>query len=963
MYRHLFALFVLSSLWSCSPKNTSLAEKVNPFIGTGGHGHTYPGAAAPFGFMQLSPDTRLDGWDGCGGYHYSDSVIYGFSHSHLSGTGISDYGDVLIMPFTGPSRFNNGALKGVDNGYASRFNHQNESAHAGYYKVLLDDYNIEVELSASDRSGMHHYRFNTRDTAAIIIDLEHRDQLLDHSLKLVDEQHIQGYRISKAWAQKQFLYFDLALSQPSQSAQFNSDTTKLILRFNAIDELLIKTGISAVSTEGALANRESEIPHWDFHQLKAETEEKWNKELAKIRVEMNSAEEEQIFYTAAYHSYLNPNIFKDSDGKYRGTDLKIHQSENHVPYTVFSLWDTYRATHPLFTITQVERSKAFIRTFLDQYQKGGKLPMWELAGNYTGCMIGYHAVPVIVDAYMKGIVDFDANLALEAMLSTANADELGKAYWEAYGYMASDEEHESVSKNLEYAYNDWCIAVFARALGKDSIYRHFIQRAQNYQNIFDPATGFMRAKRKQMFLEPFDPAEVNFNFTEANAWQYSFYVPHDVEGLIKLHGGKNNLAQKLDELFTAEATTSGRKQADITGLIGQYAHGNEPSHHMAYLYNYVDASSKSQLMVRRLLKEMYRNEPDGLIGNEDCGQMSSWYVLSALGFYPLNPGSPEYAIGSPLVKSAQIKLENGKAFNVKVLNQGADNPYIQSISWQGEPYTKAWISHDMIMSGGELSFTMGPKPGPVLQAPKSAIEEELVTAVPYIIKESENFRDSLVLRLACAEPDAKIYYSLRGNRVDSNSTLYEEPIVLRNNSMIYAIAKSANQKRSKMIGSVFVKLKTNRSVVYSEKPDPQYAGEGDFSLFDGHRGGSDFRTGTWQAWQGKNLELEIDLGSKGETVSEISTSHIQDIKSWIFLPKEVRFYGAFKADEYEFLGAVKPMLADTVYGAELEKLRLNISARKLHKIRIEIEAYGPLPKWHISAGEASWMFMDEVFIR
>jgi len=963
MIRKILGACLLLGTVACSKKESSLAEKVNPFIGTGGHGHTYPGASSPFGFMQLSPDTRLEGWDGCGAYHYSDSIIYGFSHTHLSGTGISDYGDVLFMPFTGEGHFNNGAVKGVDAGYASRFSHQDEAAHAGYYKVLLKDYAIQVELSASDRSGLQVYRFPADESAGIIIDLEHRDQLLDYHLEVLDNKRIRGYRISKAWAQKQYLYFDTELSQKIESFKYNSDSTKLMLFFASADEILVKTGISAVSMAGALANRKAEIPHWDFKKLKAETEAKWNTELGKIKVEMNTAEEEQIFYTAAYHSYLNPNIFEDVDGQYRGTDLEIHQASDHTPYTVFSLWDTYRATHPLFTITQRERSQDFIRTFLDQYQKGGKIPMWELAGNYTGCMIGYHAVPVIADAYAKGIRDFDQDLALEAMLSTANAEDLGKPYWDAFGYMSSDEEHESVSKNLEYAYDDWCIAQYAKALGQDSVYRHYLRKAQNYKNIFDPESGFMRPKRKQMFTEPFDPAEVNFNFTEANSWQYSFYVPQDVSGLIALHGGPSALERKLDELFSAQEETSGRQQADITGLVGQYAHGNEPSHHMAYLYNYVDAPQKTQAMVRRLLKEMYANAPDGLIGNEDCGQMSSWYVLSALGFYPLNPGSTQYTIGSPLLKSAEIKLENGNLFKISCENQSAQNPYIQSISWNGESYTKGWIEHDMIMAGGELHFVMGPKPGAKLKAPTSAINEELCTPVPFIKKENEVFKDSLVLSLLCADPEAKIYYSLRGNQVDTNSSLYTEPIILRNNSMVYAMAKAPGKRASKLAGTVFVKLKTNRSVSYNVNPDPQYTAAGASSLIDNIYGGDDFRTGNWQGWQGKDLELIVDLGPEGENIGAVSASFMQDIKSWIFMPKEVRFYTSRDGEKYELVGSDRSETADTSFGLFKDKYRCNFSRRRAYFIKIEIDHYGPLPEGHISAGEPSWLFMDEIFIR
>lgn len=957
MRKTLMGLFALSIMACSKPEKPALW--VNPFIGTGGHGHTYPGVSAPFGFMQLSPDTRLDGWDGCGGYHYSDSVIYGFSHTHLSGTGISDYGDLLIMPFTGKGHFNNGAELGPEKGYASHFSHAKEEAHAGYYRVVLDDYQIEVELSALAHSGMHAYHYPSSPKKGLIIDLEHRDQLIDYSLKQVDSLSFSGHRISKAWAQEQHFYFHLELSYPPYEIVYNADSTKLMLFVDPSD-LQVKVGTSAVSAEGARKNLKAEMPGWNFAEVRQESENLWNMELGAIRAEFENEERRSIFYTALYHSYLNPNIFADVDGQYRGTDLRVHQAEGFNPHTVFSLWDTYRATHPLFTITQRQRTVDFIRTFLDQYEKGGQLPMWELCANYTGCMIGYHSVPVIVDAYAKGIRDFDTDLALEAMLSTANADELGKSFWRNQGYMASNEEHESVSKNLEYAYNDWCIAQFAKELGDSLNYQKFMASAQQYQNSFDPESGFMRAKRNQMFVAPFNPSEVNFNFTEANSWQYSFYVPHDVSGLIALHGGPQALEAKLDALFEAEEATAGRHQADITGLIGQYAHGNEPSHHMAYLYNYVKASHKSQAMVRRILNEMYSNQPDGLIGNEDCGQMSSWYVLSALGYYPVNPGSTQYALGSPSVKEAEIRLENGRSFKISCKNQSPENVYIQQIRWNGDFYAKSWIEHDMIMSGGHLEFEMGPRPGVILAPAESAIQEELVSPIPYLKMEQVEFRDSLVLQLLCADTAARILYKI------PEASLFMEhtglPLILTEDIKLELYAKSPGKKPSPHAFAEVYRLRTNRMLSYSVPYDPQYSAGGPSALLDGFQGGDEFRTGAWQGWQGQSPILEIDLGEEGERVYKLSSSHIQDTKSWIFMPRVVRYYYADEDGEKQFLGAVKSSTPDSIGGVQLEEFELTFPARQTTKIWVEYEAYGSLPDWHISAGEASWLFIDEVRI-
>ncbi|MBN2571646.1 MAG: GH92 family glycosyl hydrolase, partial [Ignavibacteriales bacterium] len=591
--------FLLSGLYCQTENSMNFTDYVNPFLGTGGHGHTYPGASLPFGMIQLSPDTRLEGWDGCSGYHYSDSVIYGFTHTHLSGTGVLDYGDILLMPTIGKVNFGNGFVSGHKNGYSSKFSHNNERAKPGYYSVILDDYGINVELTVTERAGMHKYIFPKSDNANIILDLVHRDLVLDSYLEIYSSTEIGGYRISKEWAEEQHIYFVIQFSKPFSSYLFEdqsiiinevkSNNIKCGFIFYTEDkeEILIKIGISSVSIEGARKNLLSEIPDWDFEKIVSEAENKWNDELDKIEIETNNEEDKTIFYTALYHTFLVPNIFCDVDGNYRGRDLKIHQTNNFGNYTVFSLWDTYRAVHPLFTLLQQKRTNDFVKTFISQFEQGGRLPIWELAANETFCMIGYHSIPVIVDAYIKGIRDYDVEKIYEAMIHSAEQIDFGVKFYKKYGYIPASEEAESVSKTLEYAYDDWCLAQLAKRLGKADDYKFYIQRAQYYKNIFDKTTGFMRAKMDARWFSPFDPLEVNYNYTEANSWQYSFYVPQDITGLLNIVGGKENFISKLDEMFTTESKTTGREQADITGLIGQYAHGNEPSHHIAYLYNFV----------------------------------------------------------------------------------------------------------------------------------------------------------------------------------------------------------------------------------------------------------------------------------------------------------------------------------------------------------------------------------------
>lgn len=623
------------------PRNIdpNLLSYVNPFIGTGGHGHTFPGATVPFGMVQLSPDTRMEGWDGCGGYHYSDSIIHGFSHTHLSGTGVPDYADLLITPVCGTYPSVPSYLSGAT--YGSRFDHKTEGASPGRYEVHLIDGNIDVILTATQRAGIHKYNFKGKGKRYIVLDLDYRDKVLDAGFTINGKQEITGYRKSEGWAKLQHFYFALKSSVPFIKAEQITSEGKhlLVLHFDKkVTQIELRVGISAVDEEGARKNLLHETEGLGFDKLTDNAKNSWQIELSKIQVESNNLTQKTIFYTALYHTMMAPNIFSDVDGRYRGRDFQIHTIEQKIPqYTVFSLWDTYRATHPLFTIIDQKRTNAFIHTFLRQYKQGKDLPVWELAGNETECMIGFHSASVIADAYVKGINNFPTEEALKAMIFTSNINEYGKTLFRDYGLISSDWESESVSKALEYSYDHWCIAQMARALGKTEIAATHDRLGLNFINHFDPNSKFMRARRGAQWVYPFNPTEVNFNYTEANSWQYSLYAPQQPNLLTNLIGGKKALSAWLDQLFSTSSSLSGREQADITGLIGQYAHGNEPSHHMAYMYNYSATPWKTQVYVDSIQRSMYHNAPDGLSGNEDCGQMSAWYVLSALGFYPLLP--------------------------------------------------------------------------------------------------------------------------------------------------------------------------------------------------------------------------------------------------------------------------------------------------------------------------------------
>ncbi|MGB1309030.1 MAG: GH92 family glycosyl hydrolase, partial [Oceanihabitans sp.] len=828
MYNKLATLFILSLLFSSCKKqiNTEPAQKnkplisyVNPFIGTGGHGHTYPGASLPFGMMQLSPDTRLDGWDGCSGYHYSDDYIYGFSHTHLSGTGVSDYGDILLMP-TNEINFNNGS--DGKKGYKAHFSHANEIAEPGYYKVHLDTTDIDVELTVSKRSGMHKYQFPSANNQVVILDLEHRDETIDFKFEQHDKYTLSGYRFSKAWATKQMLFYHIEFSHKIRKPHYNNMKKASIIALEFInpknEPVYVKIGISAVDEAGAKQNLEEEIGEQSFEQVKKTAQDFWEKQLEKIVVEDKNEDNKTNFYTSMYHVALAPNLYQDVDGRYRGMDLEIHKTKDFDYYTVFSLWDTYRAAHPLYTIIDQDKTNDFINTFLAKYDEGGIMPIWDLSANYTGCMIGYHAVPVIADAYLKGIKNYDAEKALQAMKHSATRDKLGLKSYKEFGFIPVEEESESVSKTLEYAYDDWTIAQMAKALNKANDYKIYTERAQYYKNVFDPESQFMRGRFRNTWFAPFDPYEVNFNYTEANAWQYSYYVPQDISGFIKLLGGKDKLEAHLDKLFVAEDETSGRHQVDITGLIGQYAHGNEPSHHMAYLYNFVNKPHKTQEKVHQILIDLYQNAPDGISGNEDCGQMSAWYVFSSMGFYPVTPGSNQYIIGKPLFDKTTINLESGKQFTITSDNLSDTNKYIEYVYLNGEKLERTFITHDEIINGGTLEFHMtdnpaiwGTREG---QEPKTEIQEHLIVPAPFIAKGDVAFKGKTEVVIENADVEASIFYSINNEKFKE----YKTAFTISEASKL-AMYSEKNGIKSATIETQFYKIDPNISI----KLETEYA--------------------------------------------------------------------------------------------------------------------------------------------
>lgn len=724
------------SLISCTSSNQSNNEinyshLVNPFIGTDYTGNTYPGAQAPFGMVQLSPDNGLPGWDRIAGYFYPDSTIAGFSHTHLSGTGAGDLYDISFMPVTLPYKEAEAPL-----GIYSKFSHNDEKASAGYYQVRLTDYNINVELTATERCGIQQYTFPKAE-AAIFLNLKKAmnwDFTQNSYIEVLDSVTVRGYRFSDGWARNQRIYFHTRFSKPFTRTELDTTAifkdekqigTAYIARFDFTtkenEQILVCTGISGVSMEGAAQNLKTEVPENNFQKYLASTQNKWNKELGKIEIETTDKDARTNFYTALYHSMIAPTIYDDVDGSYFGPDRKVHQTNGWTNYSTFSLWDTYRASHPLFTYTAPNRVNDMVKSFIAFYEQNGRLPVWNFYASETDMMIGYHSVPVIVDAYLKGIGDFDPEKALAACVATANIDNYrGIGEYKKLGYVPSNledlynAENWSLSKTLEYAFDDYCIAEMANKMGKKDVADEFYKRSQNYKNIYNPATTFMQPRDdKGNFVKGFNPDDYTHYITESNGWQYFWSVQHDIDGLIALTGGKEPFTQKLDSMFTYDPTDQSELPIFSTGMIGQYAHGNEPSHHVIYLYNAVNQPWKTQEYVAKVMHELYLNTPAGLCGNEDCGQMSAWYIFSAMGFYPVNPISGHYEIGTPLFSKIKLNLTNGKTFTVLAPQVSKKNMYIQSVKLDGEPYNKSYITHEQIMNGSTLEFDMGENPGPV----------------------------------------------------------------------------------------------------------------------------------------------------------------------------------------------------------------------------------------------------------
>ncbi|MBT7529358.1 MAG: glycoside hydrolase family 92 protein [Flavobacteriaceae bacterium] len=730
----LILALVIISVWSFTKpfnSNKGLIEYVDPFIGSGGHGHVFVGATVPFGGVQVGPTNFNKGWDWSSSYHHTDSIVKGFCHLNVSGTGMSDLGELTIMPATGELKYNAGNQDNHMSGYSSLYRKNTEINTVGYYKVDLERYDINVELTASERVGFHRYTYPNSDNSRVIIDLGEgsADRPTETYLKKIDDTTFEGYRFSSGWARDQREYFTLVISKPVKdfilydggnkhdTDELKGEFVKGFLEFETKknEEIYVKMGVSTVSSKNALENLNSEIPHWDFDKVKLEAENKWNQELSKINIKTEDLKRKRVFYTAMYHTMIAPNLYQDVNGEYRGTDKVVYKDTTFTNYTLFSLWDTYRAAHPLYTITHPERVSDMVNSMLKIFDHQGKLPIWHLRGNETNTMPGYSGIPVVIDASMKGFEGIDLEEVFEAVKESATGDhEPGVKKLMELGYIPGDYMVESVASSMEYAIGDWAIAQLAKKLNKDEDYNYFMKRSKAYKEYFDNETRFMRGKLTDgSWRTPFDPvrAEHRVNdYCEGNAWQYLWLVPQDPEGLIELLGGDEKYTEKLDELFSMSSELGEEASMDITGMIGQYAHGNEPSHHTTYMYAYSGQPYKIADKVRYINNELYTDKPDGLSGNEDCGQMSAWHIFSSLGFYPVNPSNGAYVFGSPLFEEASIVLPENKKFTIIAKENSDQNIYIQSVELNGKDYKYSYITHKDIVKGGELIFNMGPKP-------------------------------------------------------------------------------------------------------------------------------------------------------------------------------------------------------------------------------------------------------------
>lgn len=947
-----FLLFIAFMAWL--PGFTQIdATDINPFIGTGGHGHTHPSATVPFGMVQLGPDTRKTGWDGCSGYHYTDSTLHGFSHTHLSGTGVSDYSDILFKPI------DNLITTDVDDQLP--FDKSSEIAEAGYYSVVLEN-GIQCEFTASERAGVHRYTFPKNIPARFYIDLNYRDEVLDADMKVVGDSLLVGHRYSKSWAKNQKVHFAANSNLPFKFEKGEKPNTWFLDFGLVANAVIFHVALSGCDVEGATKNLTSEAK--PFSQTRKNAVELWNKELNKTQVYGGTEDQRTIFATALYHAYSVPNMWSDVDGRYRGMDDIIHHDTLSDHYTIFSLWDTYRTAHPLYAITQPERTEAFISTMLDQFDQSGRLPVWELAANETDCMIGYHSVSVLADALAKGY-EIDGERLINAMTATATKPVFGLEIYDENGFLTIQDEAESVSKTLEYSYDDACISWAASHFGMDSVANIYRDRSSGYKSVTDPVSGLVAPRDNGHFLKETNPREVNSHFTEANAWQYSFSPVHDIEGWLNLLGngdeeaGRVKLEDNLDQLFIQPQETTGRDQADITGLIGQYAHGNEPSHHIAYLYSATHSPQKGQKHLADIISDFYTNTPDGLIGNEDCGQMSAWYVMSTMGLYPLVPGKADYILSTPIWDSVKVVLPSGNSLTIETAGSGI---YVEALNVNGSEWDKTWITHDMLLKGGLWHFDKSEKPSDwSLNELYSTDMNSHMIAAP-IIQGPRHFAKSAEVTFELPEAGYElVVWDIDGGKMDFMSV---GETVVHESQTFYSSFKNIETGEMGQISSIRLTKKPSQWKAKMKEgiPTPQYTARGEDALVDGVKGELDWRKGNWIGVQNQDIVIELTHPYKTD-VDDVSIHFLKDIRSWISLPDTLSLF-VKKEGEWQLVGnriiGYKALELDepALYNVEWGQLNL----KRVDMLKVVMRNPGLLPEKHLSAGSESYIFIDEITV-
>ncbi len=996
----LFIGLVSWFLVSCNSTSEGVLTYVDPMIGTDGHGHTFPGATIPFGMVQLSPSNGWKAWDWCSGYHYSDSIIKGFAHTHISGAGLSGLGDILVMPTLGKLNTNPGTEENPDEGYRSRFSHDREQASAGYYSVMLDDYEIHVELTTSKRVGFHKYTFNKEGDAHIIIDPTHRlmESLIGSEVEIVSGSEIRGYKHCDGEAGKRKVYFYANFSKPFVEAglalndslvedkKLTDRDTRAWVKYNVGkgDQLEVKVALSFVSYEGALKNLKAEGETTNFTSALADAKNRWEEQISKIKIK-GSSEQKRTFYTAMYHSFISPNLISDVDGNYIIEGEKYYSSHDH--YSNFSTWDSYRSLHPLLTILEHEKTADFVNSLSSRYSvsKVG-LPVWELLGHDNACMIGYSTTSPMADAILKNVPGIDVDAAYEAMRAAAhsldkhspNYDLNGMAYYVELGYIPG-EVGCAVSKTTEQNYYDWAIGKVAEKIGRQEDAEMFDQRSKSFLHLYNPEKQYLWPKMlngnwQEMSLDKWD--ELITNYVSGNIWAYSAYTPHYMAGIINKMGGRDKYEAWLDEIIADTTEVEGGMHVDISGFIGKYGHGDEPGHQIPYLYNYVGAPHKTQKLVRQVADLFYSDQPDGLVNNEDLGQMSSWYVFSTLGFYPVCPGNLQYAIGSPHYKEASIATETGNTFTIKAPKTSAKNIYVQSVKLNGEEYNLPFITHNDIMNGGLLEFEMGPEPsgwGSEEEYVRQLSGNDLTTVTaksnveivynPYEEVERNGFYRERIIELKCNSPETQIRYTLDGSSPDENSTLYREPIVLTKDAKLKARAFSNDGRISMVFAKKYFKSLLNDEGLkfkYSLKNAPQHYGDEDGSLlFDGFIGSTNHNDQRWCGFNEKQFDLTIDFGRMLQ-FSNLTLGYLTDTKVWIFPPAEILVYSSKDGKDFKLLKSVKPLQpAEDLEFTNKEKIEF--SKEKAQFIKL-VTKNPVLPDWHFGNGRLGWVFIDEVLI-